>query len=50
MDKSVVSTCFKRFTVVPVPKSNMPSCLIDYWPVALTSVVMKVFEKDCTLL
>lgn len=28
-----------------MPKNNNPSCLNDYRPVALTSTVMKVFEK-----
>ncbi len=30
---------------IPVPKNNKPSCLNDYQPVALTSIVMKVFER-----
>ncbi|KAK1789284.1 hypothetical protein P4O66_015217, partial [Electrophorus voltai] len=32
-------------TIVPVPKNPRPSDLNDYRPVALTSVVMKCFEK-----
>ncbi len=28
-----------------MPKNNKPSCLNDYRPVALTSIVMKVFES-----
>ncbi len=28
-----------------MPKNNKPSCLNDYRPVALTSIVMKVFER-----
>ncbi|KAK1804738.1 hypothetical protein P4O66_003594 [Electrophorus voltai] len=36
---------FKRSTIVPVPKKPRPSDLNDYRPVALTSVVMKCFEK-----
>lgn len=43
--QSVVPTCFKRPTIIPIPKSNKPSSLNDYRPVALTSVVMKVFER-----
>ncbi|KAK0132601.1 RNA-directed DNA polymerase from mobile element jockey [Merluccius polli] len=43
--KSVVPTCFKRSTIVPVPKNVSPACLNDYRPVALTSVVMKCFER-----
>ncbi|KAK1794581.1 hypothetical protein P4O66_001303 [Electrophorus voltai] len=36
---------FKYFTIVPIPKKPRPSGLNDYRPVALTSVVMKCFEK-----
>ncbi len=28
-----------------MPKNNKPSCLNDYVPVALTSIVMEVFER-----
>lgn len=42
---SVVPTCFKRSTIIPVPKNNKPSSLNNYRPIALTSVVMKVFER-----
>ncbi len=31
--------------IIPVPKNNKPSCLNDYRPVALTSIIMKVFER-----
>ncbi len=31
--------------MLPVPKNSKPSCLNDYRPVALTSIVMKVFER-----
>ncbi len=41
---SVVPTSFKKSVIIPVPKSK-PSCLNDYRPVALTSTVMKVFER-----
>ncbi|KAK1806307.1 hypothetical protein P4O66_000186 [Electrophorus voltai] len=40
-----VLSSFKRSTIVPVPKKPRPSDLNDYRPVALTSVVMKCFEK-----
>ncbi len=40
---SVVPTSFKKSVITPVPKNNKPSCLNDY-QVALTSIVMKVFE------
>ncbi len=42
---SVVPTSFKKFIIIPVPKNSKPSCLNDYRPVALTSIVMKVFER-----
>ncbi len=38
---SVVPTSFKKSIIIPVPKNNKPSCLNDYRPVALTSIVMK---------
>ncbi|KAK1784208.1 hypothetical protein P4O66_003963 [Electrophorus voltai] len=41
----IVPSSFKRSTIVPVPKKPRPSDLNDYRPVALTSVVMKCFEK-----
>ncbi len=42
---SVVPTPFKKSVIIPVPKNSRPSCLNDYCPVALTSTVMKVFER-----
>ncbi len=42
---SVVPTSFKKSIIIPVPKNNKPSCLNDYRPVALTYIVMKVFER-----
>ncbi len=42
---SVVPTSFTKSVIIPVPKNNKPSCLNDYRPVALTSIVMKVFER-----
>ncbi len=40
-----VSSCFKRPTIIPIPKKSKITELNDYRPVALTSVVMKSFEK-----
>lgn len=40
-----VPACFKASTIVPVPKKAKVSSLNDFRPVALTSVVMKVFER-----
>ncbi len=42
---SVVPTSIKKSVIIPVPKNSKPSCLNDYRPVALTSTVMKVFER-----
>ncbi len=42
---SVVPIPFKKSVIIPVPKNSKPSCLNDYRPVALTSTVMKVFER-----
>ncbi len=40
-----VPLCFKHSTIFPVPKKPKITRLNDYRPVALTSVVMKSFEK-----
>ena len=40
-----VPSCFKRSTIIPIPKKPKITGLNDYRPVALTSVVMKSFEK-----
>ncbi|KAI4903406.1 hypothetical protein NFI96_006335 [Prochilodus magdalenae] len=40
-----VPSCFKRSTIIPVPKKTTDTELNDYRPVALTSVVMKSFER-----
>ena len=42
---SAVPTCFKRATIVPVPKKTKVTELNDYRPVALTSVIMKCIER-----
>ncbi len=43
--QSVVPTCFKKSTIVPVPKKTKTLYLNDYRPVALTSTIMKCFER-----
>ena len=43
--ESVIPTCFKQTTIVHVHKNTKVTCLNDYRPVALTSVVMKCFER-----
>ncbi|KAK3542697.1 hypothetical protein QTP86_034725 [Hemibagrus guttatus] len=40
-----VPVCFKRSTIIPIPKKPKITGLNDYRPVALTSVVMKLFER-----
>ena len=44
MTESVIPTCFKQTTIIPVPKKAKVTCLSDYRPIALTSVAMKCFE------
>ncbi|CDQ91050.1 unnamed protein product [Oncorhynchus mykiss] len=43
--ESLIPTCFKQPTIVPVPKNTKATCRNDYRPVALTSVAMKCFER-----
>ena len=45
LSHSAVPTCFKIATIVPVPKKAKVTELNDYRPVALTSVIMKCFER-----
>ncbi|KAK3562672.1 hypothetical protein QTP86_005053 [Hemibagrus guttatus] len=40
-----VPACFKRSTIIPIPKKPKITGLNNYRPVALTSVVMKSFER-----
>ncbi len=42
---SVVPLCFKKSTIVPIPKKNKITCLNDWRPVALTPIFSKCFEK-----
>ena len=42
---SEVPTCFKQATIIPIPKKSSITCLNDYRPVALTSTIMKCFER-----
>lgn len=41
----VIPSCFKVSSIIPVPKKPTVTSLNDYRSVALTSVVMKVFER-----
>jgi len=45
LDESVFPVSFKWSTIVPVPKTASPARLNNYRLVALTSVVMKLFER-----
>ena len=45
LTESVIPTCFKQTTKVPVPKKEKVTCLNDFLPIALTSVAMKYFER-----
>jgi len=38
------NTCFKQTTIVLILKKPPITCLNDYRPVALTSIIMKCFE------
>eukprot|EP00061_Rhincodon_typus_P017905 g46835.t1 len=40
-----VPTCFKKTSIIPVPKKTYAVCLNDYRPVALISMIMKRFKK-----
>ncbi len=42
---SVVPSCFKKSTIVPIPKKNLIKCLNDWRPVALTPIFSKCFER-----
>jgi hypothetical protein len=45
LSQSAVPTCFKMASIVPVPKNVKVAELNYYRPVALTSVIMKCFER-----
>eukprot|EP00061_Rhincodon_typus_P012923 g38979.t1 len=40
-----ISTCFKKTTIILVPKKTHAMCLNDYCLVALTSIMMKCSEN-----
>ena len=42
---TVIPTCFKQSTTVPVPKNTKVTCLNDHQPITLTSVATKCFER-----
>ncbi len=41
----MVPSCFKKSTILPIPKKNKITCLNDWRPVALTPIFSKCFEK-----
>ena len=45
LSQCIVPQCFKKSTIIPVPKKCSVSCLNDYMPVDLTYVVMKTLER-----
>ncbi len=42
---SLVPSCFKKSTIVPISKKNKITCFNDWRPVALTPIYSKCFEK-----
>eukprot|EP00061_Rhincodon_typus_P004239 g22092.t1 len=40
-----VPTCFKKTTIIPAPKKTHATCLNNYRPVALTSIITKYFKR-----
>eukprot|EP00061_Rhincodon_typus_P007638 g29535.t1 len=45
LQQAEVPTCFKTTTINPIPKKVHAMCLTDYRPIALTSIIMKCFER-----
>jgi len=45
VDSHVIPTLWKKSVITPVPKKPCPKVNNDFRPVALTSIVMKCFEK-----
>ena len=45
LSQATIPPCLKSATIIPVPKKTAINCLNDYRPIALTSVVMKCFER-----
>eukprot|EP00061_Rhincodon_typus_P008882 g31901.t1 len=43
-----VPTCFKKTTILPMPKKAHAVCLNDYRPVTLTSIIMKCVQRLVT--
>lgn len=45
LDQAIVPSCLKTATIIPVPKKSRITSLNDYRPIALTSIIMKCFER-----
>ncbi|KAK3515154.1 hypothetical protein QTP70_008163 [Hemibagrus guttatus] len=45
LSSTIVPTCLKTTTIIPVPKKSPVSRLNDYRPIALTPIIMKCFER-----
>ncbi|KAK3549467.1 hypothetical protein QTP86_001464 [Hemibagrus guttatus] len=45
LSSTIVPTCLKTMTIIPVPKKSTVSCLNDYHTITLTPIVMKCFER-----
>ncbi|KAM9330459.1 OTU domain-containing protein 4 [Gastrophryne carolinensis] len=45
LEVGIVPSCLKSSLIIPVPKSSSASDLNDFRPIALTPVVMKIFEQ-----
>ncbi len=45
LSQTVIPTCLKSTTIIPVPKKSPVYCLNDYRPIALTPIILKCFER-----
>lgn len=45
LERRIVPRSFKESIIIPVPKKSPVTCLNDYRPIALTSVLMKCLER-----
>ena len=45
LDKETLPDIWKLSAICPLPKTANPKCSNDFRPIALTSVVMKIFEQ-----
>lgn len=46
---ALVPTCFKTFTIIPVPKESASRCLNNYCPVARTPIVRTCWYREQTV-